>query len=72
MKQYLIDTVNKWQAGKTQEEINRIGKIGQERLNECKRELNRLVRTEDSISIKVRIALSKAYDFNEIRQLLTN
>jgi hypothetical protein len=71
MKQYLMDTLNKWQAGRDDENWSRLGRIFQDRIKDCKTELNRLVRTEDSLTLKDRIAISKARCFSEIRDILT-
>ena len=71
MKQYLIDTFNKWQAGRSDQDWNRLGKIHQERLKDCKTELNWLLKAEDSVSLKDKIAISKSRCFSEIKELLT-
>jgi len=66
----LVDSFNKWNAGRTDSQWDQLGSIFRERLKNAKTELNRLAKNDESLSVNDKIAISKARTFGEIRAIL--
>jgi hypothetical protein len=71
IREYMFQTLEKWSAGRSDSDWDRLGSIFKERLILAKIELNTLAKKDETLSLKDRIALSKARNFGEIRSLLS-
>ena len=67
---YILTELDKWQAGRDDENWSRLGRIFQERFKSAKTVINRMVKLEDSISITDKIKISKCRTFGEVRNIL--
>ena len=65
----ILDTLNNYQANKSQHDWERLGKIYQERIHMTKRVINRLAGYHN-INVKVKIALARALTFDELREII--